>query len=88
VQLVSYGAVLAAAAAGLLLSLRRWRRCTILYLVLASHTAMTVATYGTPRFTLVVVPYLLVFAGDALLAAAALPQRPPAGASLPEPERI
>ncbi len=85
VQILSYGAVLAAAVAGLFLSRRRWRRYTLLYLVLASHAAMTVATYGTPRFTLAVVPYLLIFAADALLAAAALAQRRPARASLAEP---
>jgi hypothetical protein len=85
VQRVSYGVVLAAALAGLLRSRRHLRRYAVLYLVLASHAAMTVATYGTPRFTLVVVPYLLLFAGDALLAAAALRHRRPARASLAEP---
>lgn len=75
IHLISYGALLPLAAAGLILSIRRWRQWTILYLVLLAHAAMTAATYGTPRFTLVIIPYLLVFAGQALAAAMALRER-------------
>ncbi len=87
-QLLSYGAILLPALGGLLWSLGRWRRYMIIYLVLASHAAMTVATYGTPRFTLAVVPYLLVFAAAALLAAVTLLQRHAASAPLPQVGRI
>jgi 4-amino-4-deoxy-L-arabinose transferase-like glycosyltransferase len=72
VQALVYGALLPLIAAGIWLSRRRWRQAMPLYLVVGSYAAMTVAFYGTPRFTLVVMPYLLAFAG---LAVAALARR-------------
>ena len=70
VQALTYGALLPFIVAGLWLSRRRWRQAVPFYLVVGSYAAMTVVFYGTPRFTLVVMPYLLAFAG--LAAAAAL----------------
>jgi 4-amino-4-deoxy-L-arabinose transferase-like glycosyltransferase len=71
VQALAYGAMLPLIAAGLWLARRRWRRALPLYLEIGSYAAMTVVFYGTPRFTLVVMPYLAAFAGLALAAAAA-----------------
>lgn len=45
---------------------RQWRAALPLYLLLAGSVAMTVICYGTPRFTLLVVPFLLVLAGAAV----------------------
>ncbi len=72
VQAFVYGALLPLMAAGLWLSRRRWRQAMPLYLAIGSYAAMTVVFYGTPRFTLVVMPYLLTFAG---LAAAEIGSR-------------
>jgi 4-amino-4-deoxy-L-arabinose transferase-like glycosyltransferase len=71
VQAIAYGIVLPLVVAGLWQSRRRWREAMPLYLVLASYTAMTVVFYGTPRFTLLVMPFMLAFAGLALAGAAA-----------------
>ena len=69
VQALAYGALLPLIAAGLWLSRRRWREAMPLYLPVGSYAAMTVVFYGTPRFTLAVMPYMLVFAGLASAAA-------------------
>ena len=69
-QLITWSALLPAALAGIALSRRRWRAALPLYLVLAASVLTTVVFYGTPRFTLPVAPYLLVFAGYSLHAAA------------------
>jgi 4-amino-4-deoxy-L-arabinose transferase-like glycosyltransferase len=69
VQALFYGALLPLIAAGLWLSRHRWREAMPLYLAVGSYVAMTVVFYGTPRFTLVVMPYLLAFAGLAAAAA-------------------
>jgi 4-amino-4-deoxy-L-arabinose transferase-like glycosyltransferase len=87
VQALTFGLLLPFIAAGLWLARRRWRQAMPLYLAVASYAVMTVVFYGTPRFTLVIVPELLVFAGLALCAAAArlvpsvaVPWLPPAAA--------
>lgn len=78
VQALSFGLLLPLVAAGLWLSLRRRREAMPLYLTVASYAVMTVIFYGTPRFTLVIMPELLAFAGLALagLAAAVARWRP------------
>ncbi len=64
---------------------RQWRAALPLYLLLAGSVAMTVICYGTPRFTLLVVPFLLILAGAAVAETA--PARHPAAApaALPLP---
>ncbi|MBV8202747.1 MAG: glycosyltransferase family 39 protein [Acidobacteria bacterium] len=69
VQALVYGSLLPLIGAGLWLSRRCLRQAMPLYLTIGSYAAMTVIFYGTPRFTLVVMPYLLAFAGLAVGAA-------------------
>ena len=69
VHVISYGSLLPFMILGLVLSLRQWRRSMILYLAVASYGVTVLVYYGTPRFTVIVVPYLLIFAGSALIAA-------------------
>jgi len=80
VQEIAFGAVLPLVVAGLWRSRRRWRAAMPLYLVLASYAGMTVVFYGTPRFTVLVMPFMLAFAGLAVADAAAR-WRPPAPAA-------
>jgi hypothetical protein len=68
VHLLSYGVIAPFALAGLIGSLRRWRACSLLYAVLASYVLMVLVFYGTPRFTIIVMPVLIVFASSAMLA--------------------
>ena len=81
VQAIAYGVVLPLVLAGLWQSRRRCREAMPLYLVLASYIAMTVVFYGTPRFTLLVMPFMLAFAGLALADAAARWDRQPSVAA-------
>ncbi|HUJ11616.1 MAG TPA: glycosyltransferase family 39 protein [Verrucomicrobiae bacterium] len=67
VYLLSYGLIAPFALGGLFTSRRRWRTCSLLYVVLLSYVLMVLLFYGTPRFTVVVIPFLLVFAGDSLV---------------------
>jgi hypothetical protein len=69
-QLVTWGALLPAALAGIVLARHRWRAALPLHLVLLASLLATVVFYGTPRFTLPIAPYLLVFAGYSLQSAA------------------
>jgi 4-amino-4-deoxy-L-arabinose transferase-like glycosyltransferase len=87
VQAFAYGVLLPLIAAGVWLSRRRWRQAMPFYLVVGSYAAMTVVFYGTPRFTLVVMPYLVAFAGLALATAAArwTPGLAAAAAACPRP---
>jgi 4-amino-4-deoxy-L-arabinose transferase-like glycosyltransferase len=87
VQALVYGALLPLFAAGLWLARRRWRQAMPLYLVVGSYTVMTIVFYGTPRFTLVIMPYLMAFAGLALAAAASRWAPGPAAFARPEAER-
>jgi len=68
-QLITWGALLPAALAGIVLTRRRWRAALPLHLVLLASLFATVVFYGTPRFTLPVAPYLLVFAAYSLCSA-------------------
>jgi 4-amino-4-deoxy-L-arabinose transferase-like glycosyltransferase len=65
VHLLSYGPLALFALAGVVASLRRWREFLLLYIVLASYVLMVLIFYGTPRFTIIVIPYLLGFASYA-----------------------
>jgi hypothetical protein len=62
IHLLTYGLLLPFALCGFIASRRRWRSCALLHLVLVSYSLMVVVFYGTPRFTLLVIPVLLVFA--------------------------
>jgi 4-amino-4-deoxy-L-arabinose transferase-like glycosyltransferase len=64
-QALSYGLVAPFALVGLLAATSRLRACAPLYLVLVSYLIMVLVFYGTPRFTLVVMPFLIVFAAYA-----------------------
>jgi len=66
VHLLSYGVIAPFALAGLIASLRRWRSCSLLYIVLASYVLMVLIFYGTPRFTIIVMPVLILFASSAM----------------------
>jgi 4-amino-4-deoxy-L-arabinose transferase-like glycosyltransferase len=65
-HLLTYGFVALFALVGLIASRRCWRSCSLLYLVLLSYGMMVVAFYGTPRFTLLVVPVLIIFASHGM----------------------
>ena len=67
VHLLSYGLLAPFALAGLLASWRRWRSHALLHTVLASYVIMVLIFYGTPRFTIIVMPVLLIFASYALV---------------------
>jgi len=67
VHLLSYGVIAPFALAGIVLSLRCWRSCSLLYTVLVSYVAMVLIFYGTPRFTVIVMPVLMLFASSAML---------------------
>ena len=58
-----YGAFLATAFGGALLALRRWRAVFLFYIPMLSVLASTVVFYGDTRYTLPMVPSLLIFAG-------------------------
>ncbi len=62
----SYGLLSPFMALGLVLALRRVRQSMLLLLPLASYAAMVVLFYGTPRFTILVIPYLLILAAVGL----------------------
>jgi 4-amino-4-deoxy-L-arabinose transferase-like glycosyltransferase len=69
VHLLSYGLIAPFALGGMIAALRRWRACSVLYIVVLSYLPTVLLFYGTPRFTLLIIPVLLVFASFALLAA-------------------
>jgi len=66
VHLLSYGLIAPFALAGIIVSRRRWRTCAPLYLGLLSYVLMVVIFYGTPRFTIIVMPFLIIFASEAI----------------------
>ena len=51
---------------GMALSVRRWRRCLVLYLFIFSYMISVVAFYVSARFRLPAVPYLIIFASAGL----------------------
>jgi 4-amino-4-deoxy-L-arabinose transferase-like glycosyltransferase len=68
-HLLSYGLIAPFALGGLIAGLRRWRACSLLYIVLLSYLPTVLLFWGTPRYTLLVIPVLLIFASFALIAA-------------------
>jgi hypothetical protein len=71
VHAVTFAPVIPLALAGVVYARRRWRELFPLYLLVACHAAMVLIFYGTPRFTIILMPLLLVFASVTLLAIAA-----------------
>lgn len=67
VHLFSYGLIAPFALVGMIATRRRhWLICAPLFLVLLSYVSMVLLFYGTPRFTVIVMPVLIVFASSAL----------------------
>jgi len=66
VHVFSYGLIAPFAVAGMIAERRRWRDCLPLLLVVVSYVLMVIVFYGTPRFTIVVMPTLIVFASTAM----------------------
>jgi 4-amino-4-deoxy-L-arabinose transferase-like glycosyltransferase len=62
VHVVTFASVIPLALVGLLMTRRSATKLLPLHLVLASYTVMVLVFYGTPRFTLIVMPILLLFA--------------------------
>lgn len=52
---------------GIFVSLRERRDLTILYLILASYLVVTILYYGTPRFTVIIGPWLAILSGVGLV---------------------
>ena len=69
VHSLTYGFVALFALGGMIIALRRWRACSLLYVVVLSYLPTVLLFYGTPRWTLLIIPVLLIFASFALLAA-------------------
>lgn len=65
--LLHYGVILPLAAAGLLLTRRRWRELSILHVVLATLFVGVVLFYVFARYRYPVVPILVLFAGAGLV---------------------
>jgi 4-amino-4-deoxy-L-arabinose transferase-like glycosyltransferase len=74
-----YGGLLLVALPGLILSWRRWRHFTLMYLLVAYHFAVYVVFHMQTRYRWVIEPYYLLFAA---LAVAWLLRRLPAGARI------
>jgi 4-amino-4-deoxy-L-arabinose transferase-like glycosyltransferase len=68
VHLLSYGILLPFMAAGLIHHNRnpQYKLFIILNLIFISNVIITLIFYGTPRYTLVIIPYLLIFASSAM----------------------
>ena len=71
VHVLTFASVIPLAAIGMLLARRRWRELAVLYVLVACHVLMVLIFYGTPRFTVIIMPALLVFASVPLLEIAA-----------------
>jgi 4-amino-4-deoxy-L-arabinose transferase-like glycosyltransferase len=67
-HLVTYGPVAAFALAGLIMTRRRWRDLSLLYLALLSYVVSVILFYGTPRFTIMIIPFLIMFAAYSMVA--------------------
>jgi 4-amino-4-deoxy-L-arabinose transferase-like glycosyltransferase len=70
-HILSFGFIFPFALGGIISSLylRHLRQsCATYYSVLISYAVMVLIFYGTPRFTLIIIPYLLIFASYAILA--------------------
>jgi len=67
-HVLTYGWIAALAVAGMVVARRRWREHLLLYLAVASYVLMVLIFYGTSRFTLIVMPVLMLFAAHAIVA--------------------
>jgi hypothetical protein len=63
VYLFSYGLAAPFVFIGLLAAVRRRRDAALLYLVVLSYIPTVLIFYGTPRYTVLVIPVLFAFAG-------------------------
>jgi 4-amino-4-deoxy-L-arabinose transferase-like glycosyltransferase len=73
VYAVFYGSLLPFALYGLVISFRRpTPEMRVVHLILLSYAGMVVLFYGTPRFTLLIIPYLVLFAGRTLVTLASM----------------
>jgi 4-amino-4-deoxy-L-arabinose transferase-like glycosyltransferase len=66
VHLFSYGLIAPFALVGMIATRRHWLICAPLFLVLLSYVPMVLLFFGTPRYTVIVMPVLIVFASSAL----------------------
>jgi Dolichyl-phosphate-mannose-protein mannosyltransferase len=66
VHLLTYGLIAPFALLGMLSAGHRWRVCLPPFLVLFSYVLMVLIYYGTPRFTIIVIPVLAIFASSAI----------------------
>ena len=66
IHLFSYGLIAPFALMGIITTRRHWLICLPLFLVLLSYVCMVLLFYGTPRYTVIVMPVLIVFASSAL----------------------
>lgn len=67
---LSIGLALPLMLAGIVISLRQWRRFSLLYLFIATHSGIHLLSWPAPRYRLPVDAILLIFAGMALVAGA------------------
>jgi len=67
VHLLTYGPVALFALGGMIVSLRRWRACSVLYVVVLSYLPTVLLFWGSPRYTLMIIPELLIFASFAIV---------------------
>jgi hypothetical protein len=66
VHLLSCCLIAPFALVGMIAARRRWLICAPLFLVLLSYVFMVCLFFGTPRYTVIVMPVLIVFASSAL----------------------
>jgi 4-amino-4-deoxy-L-arabinose transferase-like glycosyltransferase len=67
-HILSFWFIFPFALGGIISSLYLRQPCAAYYAILISYTLMVLIFYGTPRFTLIIIPYLLIFASYAILA--------------------
>lgn len=65
VHLLTYGPVAGLALVGMILTRRRWRDLSLLYLAIFSYVVSVVLFFGTPRYTILIMPFLILFAAHA-----------------------
>lgn len=66
VSLLSYGLILPFSIAGMILSLRKWKKCLFLYLVILYFTFFHMVSIGSVRYRAPIMPYIIIFAGYGL----------------------
>jgi hypothetical protein len=68
VHLLTYGPVAVLALAGMIATRRRWRDLSLLYLAILSYVVSVMLFFGTPRYTILIMPFLIAFAAHAAVA--------------------